>query len=581
MDIFSVLTMIGGLALFLYGMKVMSSGLEKVSVGKLEKMLEKMTNTPVKGVLLGTIVTALIQSSSAVTVMVVGFVNSGIMKLSQATGVIMGASIGTTFTAWILSLAGIEGTSVIERMFKPESFAPVFAIIGVILVIFSKRDRRKNVGLILAGFAILMFGMTMMSSSVSGLSEIPEFKSILTMFGNPVLGVLVGIVFTAIIQSSSAAIGILQALSMTGAISYFTAIPIILGCNIGACAPAIISSIGAKREAKRAAFIHLYFKIIGTVLWFVLFGAANMIFKFEFIKGNVNPNTIAIIHTAFNIVNMLALFPFSKGLEKLARITIRETDSEKDGPFIDERFLNTPSFAVNQCKNATIKMATIAKKSIFSALALVEGYTEEVARQITESESQLDEYEDKLGTYLVKLSSKQLSENDSKEISRLLHSIGNFERIGDHALNIMESAREMYEKKLSFSENAKKELAVISGALREIIDISFESFIKNDSKEATKVEPLEQVIDSLKDTIKDRHIQRLQNGQCTIELGFILSDLLINYERVSDHCSNIAVCVIQIEDSSFDTHMYLNNLKESHAPQFVNDFKMYQGKYNL
>lgn len=582
MDIFSVFTLVGGLALFLYGMNTMGDGLEKLSGGRLEKTLEKMTSNIFKAVLLGAGVTMVIQSSSATTVMVVGFVNSGIMKLEQAIGIIMGANVGTTITSWILSLTGIQGDSLLINLLKPTTFSPILAFIGIIMLMFNKRGKSRDIATILLGFAILMFGMDTMSASVKGLAEVPEFTNILMAFSNnPLLGVLAGAIITAVIQSSSASVGILQALSLTGGITFASAIPIVMGQNIGTCVTALISCIGAKKNAKRAAFVHLYFNIIGTIVLMVAYYSLNAVFNFAFADQFVNPADIAIIHTVFNVSCTIILLPFSKLLGKLACLTIRDKDTENDTPFIDERFLNTPAIAVEQCRAMTAKMANKAKESMMLALGLVNKYDEKIASEIIETESAVDVYEDVLGTYLVKLSSRDLSLRDSNEISSLLHLIGDFERISDHAINVQEVAKEMYDKKIQFSEDAKQEISVLTNAVTEIITKAVDAFEQDDLLLAELVEPLEEVIDGLRDKLKARHIKRLQEGACTIELGFIFSDLLTNYERVSDHCSNIAVCLIQTRLESFDTHEYLHDVKNKEDSAFVDEYKRYKAKYHL
>lgn len=585
MDIFGVLTMIGGLVLFLFGMNVMGDGLEKLSGGTLEKVLEKLTSKKIMAVLLGAAVTAVIQSSSATTVMVVGFVNSGIMKLSQAVGIIMGANIGTTVTSWILSLSGIEGDSIFIQMLKPTSFAPVLAVVGIIMYMSTKSDKRRNVGLILLGFTVLMYGMTTMSDAVAPLADVPEFTQILTLFSNPFLGVLAGAVLTAVIQSSSASVGILQALCATGAIPFGTALPIIMGQNIGTCATALISSIGANKNAKRAAMVHLYFNIIGTIIFMAVFYALNAFIGFAFIDEAAAPAGIAIIHSVFNIFATIILMPFTKLLEKLACLTIRDKNEpakEKDEfQLLDQRFLATPAFAIEQCKTLTAKMAEISKDAFMSSISLLNSFTKKTADYVIAQENTVDTYEDKIGTYLVQLSSKSLSETDSKSISLLLHCIGDFERISDHAVNILEAAREMEEKDLHFSPKAKEELSVYTSALMEIVNTAFNAFTAENLEYAKAVEPLEEVIDELRNQLKKRHIKRLQKGKCTIELGFILQDLITNYERIADHCSNIAVCLIQIADNSFDMHEYLNELKKTEDRDFADKYKFYRSKYLL
>ena len=585
MDIFGVLTMIGGLVLFLFGMNVMGDGLEKLSGGTLEKVLEKLTSKKIMAVLLGAAVTAVIQSSSATTVMVVGFVNSGIMKLSQAVGIIMGANIGTTVTSWILSLSGIEGDSIFIQMLKPTSFAPILAVVGIIMYMSAKNDKRKDVGLILLGFTVLMYGMTTMSDAVAPLADVPEFTQILTLFSNPFLGVIAGAVLTAIIQSSSASVGILQALCATGAMPFGTALPIIMGQNIGTCATALISSIGANKNAKRAAMVHLYFNIIGTIIFMALFYTLNTFIGFAFIDEAATPAGIAIIHSVFNIFATIILLPFTKLLEKLACLTIRDKNEpakEKDEfQLLDQRFLSTPAFAIEQCKTLTAKMAEISKDAFMSSISLLNSFTKKTADYVIAQENTVDTYEDKIGTYLVQLSSKSLSETDSKSISLLLHCIGDFERISDHAVNILEAAREMDEKDLHFSQKAKEELSVYTSALMEIVNTAFNAFTTENLEYAKAVEPLEEVIDELRNQLKKRHIKRLQKGKCTIELGFILQDLITNYERIADHCLHIAVCLIQIADNSFDMHEYLNELKKTEDRDFADKYKFYHSKYLL
>jgi len=572
MDFFDVLNMIGGLALFLYGMHVMGEGLSKASGGRMEKILEKLTGNRFKGVLLGLAVTAVIQSSSATTVMVVGFVNSGIMKLSQAIGVIMGANIGTTVTSWILSLSGLESDSFFMQLLKPTSFAPVLAIIGAALLMFSKREKKKDVGMIMVGFAVLMMGMDNMSAAVKPLSDVPEFTNILTMFSNPFFGILAGAVLTAIIQSSSASVGILQALCLTGSVSYATAVPIILGQNIGTTVTAMISSVGANKNARRTALVHLYFNIIGSVVFMIAFYTANAFLHFDFMTQAAGPAGIALVHTAFNVTATLVLLPFGKVLEKLAYMTVKETPDEKEESkhiqILDPRFLDTPSLAVEQSKNAAIQMAELTKEALFKAMALIENYSKEAADEVIKLEDKVDHYEDELGTYLLKLSSRDLSERDSHTLSQILHCIGDFERISDHAVNIAFAATEMNEKELDFSSKAHEELRVFSKALQDIVNTSFRVFTEEDRSIARDVEPLEEVIDFLNEEIKKRHIKRLRKGKCTIEMGFILSDITTSFERISDHCSNVALAVLQIEDDIFDTHEYMIKLKQNSGEEF-------------
>lgn len=582
MDLISVLNFIGGLALFLYGMHVMGDGLESMSDGRLEKTLEKMSNNMFKGLLLGAAVTAVIQSSSATTVMVVGFVNSGIMKLRNAIGIIMGANIGTTITGWILSLTGIEGDSVVMQLIQPKNFSPIVALVGVILIMFCKDAKKKNIGNIFVGFAVLMFGMTQMSSAMEPLADNPDFANILIIFQNPIFGILAGAMLTAVIQSSSASVGILQALSSTGIISISTAIPIVMGQNIGTCVTALLSCIGAKKNAKRAAFVHLYFNVIGTLVVSILFYVLNAILSFDFINQIAKPADIAIIHTFFNVIVTVLLFPFSRLLEKLACLTIKDKEEDEDTPFIDQRFLSTPGLATEQCRKMAVKMAELSKKTLFDSLSLIENdYDEKLAQKIKDREDSIDNYEDVLGSYLVKLSSQNLSVSDSKEVSKLLHCIGDFERISDHAVNIHDVAKEMYQKKISFSPQARAEIMVMTNALREILEIAITAFVKNNYSLADKVEPLEQVIDGLRDKLKKRHVTRLQDGECTIELGFVFSDLLTNYERVSDHCSNIAVCMIQVNKESFETHEYLHEIRGYEFGQYRSEYESFKKKYTL
>lgn len=581
MTVFDIFTLLGGLAFFLFGMHIMSSGLEKIAGGKLEIILRKMTDKPIKGLLLGAAVTATIQSSSAVTVMLVGLVNSGIMKLGQTIGVIMGSNIGTTLTAWILSLAGIESDNFFLKMLKPSSFSPIIALVGIIMIMASKREKVKDVGSSLMGFAVLMYGMQLMSSATTPLSESEKFGQMLIYFKNPLLGVLVGLVITGIVQSSAATIGILQALSMTGAITYSMAIPIIMGENIGTCVTSLLSSIGVSKDAKRVSFIHIMIKVIGTVFYLTIYFALDIAIGFTFSDDAASPVGIAVVHTIFNIATTVLLFPFSKFLEKFALKVIKDNGKDEKKAFIDDRLLNSPSLAISECKSKTIFMSRTAKDSLFDSISLLSDYDNKVADRILKYEETLDELEDSLGTFLVKLSSRELSKEDSNTISILLHTIGDFERIGDHAVNILKVAKEISDKGISFSDEATAELKTATDAITEILDITIDAFCHGNATLALEVEPLEQVIDNLLSEIKDRHIQRLTGGNCTIELGFVLSDLITNYERVSDHCSNIAVCIIQISNSVFDTHGYLNDYKSSEGGKFVETFELYKEKYNL
>ena len=581
MDLFSVLGLLSGLALFLYGMYTMGDGLEKLSGGRLEKILGKMTDSTFKGFLLGAAVTAVIQSSSATTVMVVGFVNSGIMKLRQAIGVIMGANLGTTMTAWILSLSGIEGNNIFIQLLKPSSFSAIFAFIGIILLMFFKTDKKRTLGTIFIGFAVLMIGMEAMSDSVEPLADNPTFISFLTVFRNPLLGILVGALLTAVLQSSGASVGILQALSATGCLTYSMAIPIVMGQNIGTCVTALISCVGAKKNAKRAAFVHLYFNLIGTLLIGAIFYVLNLLINFQFLYDVVKQADIAVIHTLFNIISTALLLPFAKQLESLACFTIRDREEESTVPFLDERFLNTPAVAAERAVEMSSKMARLSQKTLLLSLELVSVYDEKAAADVSENEKLTDNYEDIISTYLVKLSSKTLSEENSKKIHLILHTISDFERIGDHAVNIMQAAREVKEKKLKFSEDAQAGLRVITEALREILENATLSFIDNNTALASKVEPLEQVINRLRDKLKEAHVKRLTNGGCTMELGFIFSDLLTSIERVADHCSNIAIGVIEINRNGYEAHEYLNELRNSDDAQYKADYKAYKEKYAL
>ena len=581
MDIFSIIAMIGGLALFLFGMNELSEGLEKMAGGKMESILKKVTSKRLMGLLLGAVVTAVIQSSSAVTVMLVGLVNSGIMQLSQAIGVTMGSNIGTTVTAWILSLTGIDSSNVFINLLKPINFSPIIAFAGVILIMVGKKPKHKDIGKICIGFAVLMYGMTMMSDAVEGLSDVPEFVNILTFFKNPVMGVLVGVVFTAIIQSSSASVGVLQALSMTGAITYGAAIPIIMGQNIGTCVSALIASVGTSKNARRVSVVHVLFNTIGTVVCLTAWLIADGIIDFAFTDTAVEPFEIAVIHSIFNVVTTVLLFPFAGLLEKLARLIIRDAKEEEAVILLDDRLMTVPSFAVAKAESVTGEMASLAKKSVRSAVGLLDRYDEKTAKAVEEMEDKIDRYEDELGTYLVKLSKKEINENDSKKISKILHTINDFERIGDHASNILGTAKEMHEKKITFSADAKEELENLNDAISEILSITVKSFKSDDIELAEIVEPLEEVIDEIIDHVKSHHIDRLTKGECTIELGFILSDMLTNYERISDHCSNIAVAVIEAQREMFDAHEYLNNVKKNGEGKYYEYFEKYKKQYSV
>ena len=560
MDIFSLFTLCGGLAFFLYGMTTMSKSLEKMAGGKLERLLKVMTSNPLKSLLLGAGITIAIQSSSAMTVMLVGLVNSGVMELGQTIGVIMGSNVGTTLTAWILSLTGIESENVLINMLKPENFSPVIALIGIILIMGSKKQRRRDIGRIMIGFAILMYGMELMKDSVSPLADMPEFSSLLTAFNNPILGVLVGAVFTGIIQSSAASVGILQALALTGSVTYGMAIPIIMGQNIGTCVTALLSSIGVNRNAKRVAVIHISFNIIGTLVCLILFYGGDMIFQFAFMDSPTGAVGIAFCHTVFNVFTTLLLLPFSRQLEKLARSMVKTEVESEQFAFLDPLLLRTPGVAVSECVSMTNRMGALAHQNLLLAIEQFSSYSEEREAEIIANEDKLDIYEDRLGDYLVLISQHGLSMDDTRTVSRLLHAIGNFERIGDHAVNLQESAQEMHEKALHFSQAAYNELQVLLAALDDIMDKAFSSFDAASVDTAREVEPLEEAIDYLIEEIRMRHVHRLQSGECTTQLGFVLNDILTNFERVSDHCSNIAVSILEEKDIRLDAHAYLEDL---------------------
>lgn len=580
MDFFDVLTLLGGLSLFLFGMNLMGNSLEKCAGSSLKVLLSKLTSRKILGFLTGLGVTAVIQSSSATTVMVVGFVNSGLLSLRQAIGVIMGANVGTTVTAWILSLTGLDGESFFIRLLEPTSFSPVLALIGVGLTMMAKSERKKDVGMILLGFAVLMFGMDTMSGAVAGLQDVPEFQSIFLMFTNPVLGVLAGAILTAIIQSSSASVGILQALSATGQVTYGAAIPIIMGQNIGTCVTAMISSVGANKNAKRAAVVHLLFNIIGTCVWLSVFYLVNAVVHFDFVGNSIDQLGIAVVHTTFNVLCTVLLFPFSGLLEKLACRLVRDDKVPEQIQILDERLLSTPPVAIGRCQEVAETMARISMDALRTGCRLIEHYDAKEAQAVRETEKEADQYEDMLGTYLVKLGRENLSERDNRQVSKLLHIIGDFERISDHAVNVVESAEEMRSKGLHFSPQAKQELNVLTSAVGEIMDLSLDAFLKDDPDLAVKVEPLEQVVDTLKEQLRNRHILRLQRGECTIELGFVWSDLLTDLERVADHCSNIAGCVIEMSHGSLDVHEYLDYIKGG-SIAFQRAYNAYARKYAL
>ena len=579
-NLFSVLTLIGGLCLFLFGMNIMGQALERRAGSKLSEILGKLTSGKLAGFLTGLGVTAVIQSSSATTVMVVGFVNSGLMSLRQAINVIMGANVGTTVTAWILSLGGISGDNIFVQLLKPTSFTPILALIGIVLYMFCKSSKKKDVGTILLGFATLMFGMDTMSNAVSGLQNVPAFTSFFTMFTNPVLGMLAGAILTAIIQSSSASVGILQALALAGLVPYGAAIPIIMGQNIGTCVTAMLSSIGANKNARRAAVVHLSFNIIGTVVWLSVFAIVQYAVNPAILGENATSAGIAICHSVFNILCTALLMPMSSLLEGLANRLVPDSKSktEEKQAMLDERLLTTPAVALERCRVLTVQMAEVAVSALRDSITALEDYTPALAEKVREAEDETDNYEDLLGTYLVKLSSLQIGDTDSAEAAKLLRVIGDFERISDHSVNIIESAEELKEKEFAFSDEAKKELQILGGAVNEILDLSLKSFTDNDVDSAALVEPLEQVIDNLKEKLRSNHIRRMQQGDCTIEAGFVWSDLLTNLERTSDHCSNIAGCVVDTLHGNLDLHESLREVRKSGA-DYDREYKHYSEKY--
>ena len=580
MTVFDVLTMIGGLCLFLFGMNVMGDGLERRAGNSLKSLLGKLTDSKIKGFLTGLGVTAVIQSSSATTVMVVGFVNSRLMTLQQSIGVIMGANIGTTVTAWILSLGGISSDNLVMQLLKPTSFTPVLALIGTVFLMFSKSTKQKDVGTILLGFATLMFGMDTMSGAVSGLADIPAFQNLFLMFENPILGVLVGAVLTGIIQSSSASVGILQALSATGAVSYAAAIPIIMGQNIGTCVTALLSSFGTNKNAKRAAIVHLSFNVIGTIVWLTVFTLVSRLLQPALLHESANYLGIAVCHSIFNILCTMLLLPQSRLLEKLAYLVVPEGKDTAKTVELDERLLATPSIALGQCHQLVIKMAEETMTGFRMCLQALSASDLTEADKIRELEKDVDHYEDVLGTYLTKLARAQISDDDSSEVSKLLKVIGDLERISDHSVNVLESAEEMQEKKIAFSEDAKKEMDVLCDALNEILGLTVDAFRRNDWEAACSIEPLEQVIDHIKGILRNRHIARLKQGKCSVEAGFIWADLLTDLERTSDHCSNIAVSIMDAHAHNMNAHQSLHRMKEGN-PAFFEKLDDYSRKYLL
>lgn len=580
MDIFMLIGLIGGLALFLYGMTTMSQGLENLAGSKLEIILRNMTSNPAKGFVLGLGVTAIIQSSSAVTVMLVGLVNSGIMELTNTVGVIMGSNVGTTVTAWILSLVGIKGESFFIRILQPETFSPILAMVGVILMMATKKQKKKDLGMILIGFALLMYGMNFMSSSVAPFAKSPKFTSIITAFENPFLGVLTGLLFTAVIQSSSASVGVLQALSLTGQITYGAAIPIIMGQNIGTCVTALISSIGVSKNAKRVSVLHIAFNLIGTAIFISIYSVAYFFLDAAFISRAIGPVEIAIAHSIFNICTSLILLPFNKQFVKIAKKMIKN-DIETEDILIDERLLATPSVALEECNSNTLKMSEMAAESSISAINMMFNYNEESAKKVIELENKIDWYEDKLDAFLIELSIRITAEKERTRVAELLHVIGDFERISDHAINLCETAQEIKEKKCVFSKEAYAELNIAMNAVKEVINTAFGAFAEGNIEKAYRVEPLEEVIDGLISTIKMNHVGRLQSGVCTMEHGFVMNDLLTNLERTSDHCSNIALGMIESTSTKFEAHEYINKLKAKDDPKFRAYFEEYNQKYKI
>ena len=578
MSIFNVFSLFGGLALFLFGMDTMGKALEKQAGGQLQKILSRLTDNPLKGFALGLIVTAIIQSSSATTVMVVGFVNSGIMQLHQAIGIIMGSNVGTTVTSWLLSLSGLEGDTLLIQMLKPSSFSPLLAFIGILLYM-CRSERKKGIGTIFIGFAILMTGMSAMSAAVEPLENEPWFTNLFVQFSNPILGVLAGTILTAIIQSSSASVGILQALSSTGVITYGSALPIIMGQNIGTCATALISSVGTNKNARRAAMVHLYFNIIGVTIFLIGFYSLNSILHFSFVSDIIEPWGIAVVHSTFNLCTTIILLPFASVLEKLAILTIPEDEEKEKFVLLDERLLNTPAVAAERARSATSDMAELARVGVLQAMSLTHNWNEELARKVADAEKKVDKYEDAIGTYLVKLSSHELSHEDSKQVNTLLHTISDFERISDYSVSILESAREIHEKTIAFSQDAREELQVLEDVVQDLLNRATEAFRKDDLHLAGKVEPMETVVNELVRAIKSRHIARLQAGSCSIEYGFVLDDLLTSYSRVCDHCSNVAVAQIEVAQDSFDTHAYLKDLRHGNAAEESEVFRRRLDRY--
>ncbi len=580
MGITSILSLLSGVALFLFGMSLMGDGLKKAAGEKLELILYKLTNTPIKGVLLGTAVTAIIQSSSATTVMVVGFVNSGMMKVAQAIGIIMGANIGTSITGWILCLSYIEGSSGIAQLLSTTTISAVVSIIGILFKMISKKSTYKNIGDIMLGFSILMFGMQSMSGAVSPLKENPHFVNTLTMFSNPFMGILVGIAFTAVLQSASASIGILQALSVTGAITFASAFPITLGIGVGAACPVLLSSIGTNKNGKRTALIYLMNDLFGMVFWAVAFYSVNAIVRFDFMDMTMSPIAIAILNTVFRLATVMILFPFIKWIERLVFALVKDTE-EADFDLLEERFLKYPALAIGQSHTAMNGMAKKARKNIARAMGLFDNYSEDRYNKVQEKENLIDKYEDKLGTYLMQLTGRDMTESQSKQVSIFLHTISDFERLGDHAVNLSKSANELYEKKISFSDEATYELSVLGAAVREILDITVDSFAYDDIDLAIRVEPLRELINALCNELKSRHITRLRNGKCELKQGFAFNNILTDFERIGAHCSNVAVALLESEKQDFDTHEYQKSIREMNNRMYRELFEAYEMKYNL
>ncbi len=582
--LFSLLKLLLGLSFFMFGMKVMSDNLERISGGQLEKMLKKATSVPIVAMLLGAAITIAIQSSSATTVMLVGLVNSGIMSFTQTIAVIFGANIGTTLTAWILSLSGISSSNIFIQLIKPENFSPILAFIGTAMCMFSKSEKKNNIGTIFVGFAVLMYGMEFMTDAVSPLQEVEGFKQALVSFSNPLLGVLVGALFTALIQSSAASVGILQALSLTGSVTFGVAIPIVMGQNIGTCITSVISSIGTSTQAKRVAVVHTLINVLATVFVLIVFYSLDLIIGFDFMSNAIDPVMIAFTHTIFNIVATGVLMPMTKWLVKLTEWLVKDkkaaADPAKDVLYLDERLLLSPSIAVSECESATKRMMRLAKESLFIGMTLFDKFDAEMDAKVHKLEDDVDIFEDKLGTYLVKLSAKELSARDSQTVSKMLHTISNFERLSDHAVGLAKATKEMNDKNIAFSPKAQSELKVLSNAITEILIISGNAYENNNMELARLVEPLEQVVDNLTAQIKSNHISRVQKGECSIELGFILYDVLGNYQRISDHCSNIAVAIIEAEKNSFDAHKYLNDVKYGND-EFNSAYESFESKYKI